>query len=206
MRMLNYFATTTPEAEPITLEEAKLHLRVVSWSENEEDEDHPDDALISSLITVAREHAEKFTGRALARCTYTAIADNLPSGDEALELPLTPVISLQSLSYTYGGETVEMPLSDLELVADDSPAVILPADSWPSITAKPGAVRVVFEAGYLTGSDAGPIMPTPIKQAMLLLIGHLYEHRAGAVERSLSLVPLGVESLLRRYRVQTGFA
>jgi uncharacterized phage protein (predicted DNA packaging) len=40
--------------EPVTLDEAKLHLRV---------DDTSDDTLITTLITAAREHVEKFIKR-----------------------------------------------------------------------------------------------------------------------------------------------
>ena len=59
-----------PIAEPVTLEEAKLQLRV------EFDED---DALISSYITAAREWAEGFLNRSLVA----------PEGEDAPEVKQT---------------------------------------------------------------------------------------------------------------------
>lgn len=44
---------TPPTAEPVSLVEAKLHLRV---------DFNDDDALITSLITAARQAAETITG------------------------------------------------------------------------------------------------------------------------------------------------
>jgi hypothetical protein len=44
-------------------------------------------------------------------------------------------------------------------------------------------------------------IPKSIKQAMLLLIGHLYEHREDTVEKSLDNIPLGIQALLSTYRV-----
>lgn len=49
---------TDPDIEPVTLAEMKLHLRAYG-------SDTSEDALISSLITSAREWVEQYTGRAL---------------------------------------------------------------------------------------------------------------------------------------------
>lgn len=55
--------TSGPAFEPVTLAEMKLHLRTYA-------SDTSEDALISSLITAAREWAENFTGRALVDQTW----------------------------------------------------------------------------------------------------------------------------------------
>jgi uncharacterized phiE125 gp8 family phage protein len=60
---------TAPAGEPITLLEAKQHLRV--------DVDD-DDALIGSLITAARQAAETLTGRQLMTARWRLVLDAFP--------------------------------------------------------------------------------------------------------------------------------
>jgi hypothetical protein len=70
--------------------------------------------------------------------------------------------------------------------------------TWPSVTLRPAnGVCVTFIAGYGAASS----VPQAVKQAMLLLMGHLYEHREEVTDRSLSKLPMGVESLLWKERM-----
>lgn len=73
---------TPPESEPVTLEQAKGFVRV---------DTDADDALLSLLITAARQEAEAITGRALGESTW---AVSLPSLSGMLEVPLVPCTEL----------------------------------------------------------------------------------------------------------------
>ena len=73
---------TPPESEPVTLEQAKGFVRV---------DTDADDALLSLLITAARQEAEAITGRALGESTW---AISLPSLSGMLEVPLVPCTEL----------------------------------------------------------------------------------------------------------------
>ena len=60
---------TPPAGEPISLAEAKLHLRVDGGD---------DDPLIGSLITAARQAAETITGRQLMTARWRLVLDAFP--------------------------------------------------------------------------------------------------------------------------------
>ena len=71
---------TDATVEPITLAQAKAHLR------EEQDETH-NDLLISSLITVARQAAEDRLQRTLIETTWLRTLDAFPRGDGHVQLP-----------------------------------------------------------------------------------------------------------------------
>ncbi len=79
---------TQPTVEPVSLEEAKLYLRVDATSE---------DDLISSLIQAAREYVETHTRRTLIYTTYRYTLDTFPGWNglnftsQPIELPKYPV-------------------------------------------------------------------------------------------------------------------
>ena len=182
-----------PTVEPVTSTEAKLHLRV----------DHSnDDTLITILIKAAREIVEKHTNRSLINQTRIIKLDNFPWGD-TLRLTDGPVSSLSSIKYDAADdENSDTTLSSSLYWTDldsDIPRVVV-KDSWPSTYDKPNAVRITYIAGYGT---SGSNVPQPLKQAMLLILGHLYENRqqvivsgspTGALE-----IPFGASVLMSPY-------
>jgi uncharacterized phiE125 gp8 family phage protein len=204
---------TQPAVEPVTLDEAKLHCRVDSTSE---------DSLISSLIQAAREYVERYTRRALVYTTYRYTLDCFPgastwsafSSSEPLELPRQPVAEIAAAgnySYAmprvryYDADSVQQTLTyageDFELDLGSNPPSLrlLPLTYWPIAEYyRANAVEIDFVAGYGPTGDA---VPSALKTALLMLVAHWYENRAAVAPGFGSEVPLAVESLLKMYQV-----
>lgn len=179
---------TAPSAEPVTLAEAKTHLRVF---------DNDDDALIGALIQAAREACEHEIGRALITQTWEKVLDLFPEG---IALPYPPVQSIASIKYIDGDGTLRtMDAADYYLDSHAEPAWLVPAygATWPSTRDEPNAVRVRFVSGY--GAD-GTFVPEVLRQWILLQVGHWYATREAASERVLEKTPF-VDRLLDRYRI-----
>jgi uncharacterized phiE125 gp8 family phage protein len=168
---MNHKVITAVTAEPVSLAEAKLHLRLDDIGGS-----HPHDGLIATLITSAREFAEHYTGRALAAQTLEAVLDVFPT-DDFIDLPMPPVASVTSIKYD-DEDNVEqtMPTADYSLSTyGDSRRINLGADAdWPGTYSKVEAVRIRYVTGYgATGhSSTGEYAACPkaAKQAILLQV------------------------------------
>jgi uncharacterized phiE125 gp8 family phage protein len=180
-----------PAEEPVSLAEAKLHLRV----------DFPeDDALIMSIIAAARQHAEMLMRRQIVTARWKLVLDCFPR--HVILLPRSPLQSVLSIEYLDMASTLQtMPSSDYTVDAACEPARITPVFGavWPSPLPQIAAVSVRFDAGYGTASA----VPEGIKAWIKLRVGSLYEHR-----EDFSLVTRGrieplpfVDGLLDPYRV-----
>ena len=156
-----------PAAEPLTLAEAKLHLRVdVDITD--------DDSLITALIVTARQQAEHRTGRALVSQQWRYAIDTFPA--DSLELPLPKLLSVQSVTYLDSAGTRQtLANTEYDVITDELVGRLLPAygKSWPDCRVRPGSVQVSYTCGYGAAAD----VPQSIKAWMLLAIGAWYENR-----------------------------
>jgi len=168
---------TAPILEPITLTEAKAHLRVDGTDS---------DVIIAAYITAARQHFEAVTRRALVAQTWDYTLECFPHGD--IDLPIQPVISVTSVSYitpagataSYSaGSSPDVPYYD---VTTDGPrAEVFPkyGNVWPETRYHGNAVTVRFVAGYALTTDSPQVVTVPedIKTCIKLMVGDLFENR-----------------------------
>lgn len=176
---------TQPTVEPVSLAEAKLHLRV----------DHStDDTLISSLISAAREECEHLLERALAPQTLRLSIDAFPA--DGIELPRPPVTSITSIEYVdVDGAPQTLAGSNYYLDDEREPSWVVPAYDvdWPSTRDEANAVVVTYVAGYTDCPDV-------IRAWILLRIGTLYRTREADSDKPAQPSQF-VDRLLDRYRI-----
>jgi uncharacterized phiE125 gp8 family phage protein len=151
---------TAPINNPVSLAEAKDHLRVSGTAE---------DGYLSTLIAAATEAAQQITRRQFEPATYDLFLDGFPAGP--IGIPLPPLQSVESVTYV-DPDGSEQTFAEFE--ADMVNGQVLPAYGtfWPATRDVPNAVRVRFVAGYPTGES-----PFSIRCAILLFVGGLYENR-----------------------------
>jgi len=175
---------TAPTTEPVSLADAKLHLRV----------DHStEDTLIEALITAARDECEHLLGRAIAPQTLELSIDAFP--DDGIPLPMPPVSSVLSIKYDNSdGDEITVDQNDYYLDDAQEPSWVLPAynGAWPSARTQANAVRVQYIAGYSA-------CPEPLRAWILLRVGSLYRWRSADSDKP--AMPHGfVDRIIDRYR------
>jgi uncharacterized phiE125 gp8 family phage protein len=157
---------TTP-TEPITLAEAKLHLRV---------DDTAEDSLITALISAARETCEDRIEGTVPVTGWRLTLDAFP---DAIKLPRGPVASVESVKYI-DDDGVEQTLSPLDYLVDTASmqGYIVPAygKAWPETRGQINAVTVEYTAGSAAAQHA-------LKAWMLLAIGEMFANREASAER-----------------------
>ena len=179
-----------PASEPITLAEAKSHLRVTSNAE---------DALINSLIVAARDLCEHETGgRVLMTQTWELSLDRF--ADE-MSLGHAPVASITSIKYS-DVNGVEQILASSEYVLDNAGnsiarVVLAPGKTWPAIYTGINNVRIRYVAGYANAAA----VPQALKQWLLLQISHWYRNRESVNVGNITGKLDFVDNLLNAYRI-----
>jgi uncharacterized phiE125 gp8 family phage protein len=176
--------TNPPLAEPVTLAEAKAHLRI----------DHDaEDALVTALIAAARRHVEAMTGLALMSQGWSFFADDWPANG-AFTLPLHPLIAVEELKMH--GEEGDPAIVDPSHYYVDRwarPArLILRERSWARPARIANGIEIEATLGF---GDAADDVPEDLREAILRLVAHWHERRGDEQSR-----PLGFDALVAPYR------
>jgi uncharacterized phiE125 gp8 family phage protein len=185
---------TGPSVWPLSVDEAKSHLRV----------DHTtDDTYIESLIKAATTIAERFQNRQYITQTWKVTMDYFPPNGYAIQLPIAPVSSITSITYTdSAGNAQTWSASEYQTDTTGALTRILPAYGYDYPTTqvdKLAAVVVTFVVGY--GATSASV-PDNIKHAIRLILGDLYNHRESTITGTIvNSLPRSAEMLLWQDRI-----
>ena len=192
--------TSSPAVEPVTIAEAQSFLRI---------DDGDDSVSLASLITAARDWAERTSGRALITQTWEMILD---SADEKAfrnicrdlrQGMITNQDAVLINGFWYEDyRAIEIPRPPLqrvvkiEVIDQDGTKTTVPSTSYMVDLGGESPGRVTLGIGaawpYHRGfasfiitfqagyGDAAASVPTLVKTAILQAVAHLYEHREDA--------------------------
>jgi uncharacterized phiE125 gp8 family phage protein len=192
---MQYKVITPASALPVSLAQARTHLRLVPYGDplSHPDDDYIDDILIPS----ATAWVEQYLERILAIQTIEIALDKLSS---QVALPFGYVQSVESITVLQDGTpfTVNALTYSLNDYVSPNRIYLNLGYDWPSYDQVENAIKIQYEVGY-------DVVPSPIISAILLIIGHLYENRQQNLTGvSISELPMGVMSLLQPYRINIG--
>ncbi|MBM3602239.1 MAG: hypothetical protein FJX22_00440 [Alphaproteobacteria bacterium] len=177
-----------PAVEPVGLEEAKAYLGVLDGAE---------DALISNLITAARQAVEQYCGRVLISQNWRLTLDQWPQevsdqgvgqddvglcsarssvggGRIAIRLPKPPLQSVLAVRiYSAAGLAATLPASNFVVDGSTTPGrmVMISGASLSVIGQAVRGLEIDFTAGY--GASANDV-PAVLRQAVLQAVKALY--------------------------------
>jgi uncharacterized phiE125 gp8 family phage protein len=182
---------TGPAAEPVTLAEAKLFLRV---------EHDDDDDLIEALIAGSRIHVEAQTHRALITQSWRLVRDAWPDNGRlgVLPVPLLSLVAARTYDAAGSAHTIDTAAFTLDKASAPALLAFMPG-ALPAPGRAAAGIEVDITAGY--GASAASV-PEPLRQAIRLLTAHWYDNRGLVTAGSeAAMLPASVAALIAPYRV-----
>lgn len=161
---------TAPNAPAISIDDVKAHLNIT------EADDH-----LQLLIDAAIAHVDGPNGAGLALITQT-YRQTIDPNETTITLPVTPVSTINSVLI----DGVEV---DYTADLDRTPARV-------AIGRHATGGQIVYQAGF--GDNAADV-PADLRAALLLIIGHLYANREAVTDQTMTEVPMGAMSIIRRW-------
>ena len=178
-----------PTIEPWTVAEAKSFLRV---------EIDDDDAVITSLISAARNHVEALTRRGLLQQSWRIVRDAWPP-DGRIKLrigPLRDVIAARVFDHAGHASAI-----DTNTFVVDAAAGIIAAPCWTLPV--PGRDVAGIELDLDIGFGANPTdVPAVLRHAIRTLVAHWYENRGlTSIGGNVAMLPASVNAMIASFRV-----
>jgi len=178
----------------VELEEIKEHLRIPKGFTH-------DDDYLERLHDVAVNWVEDYTNRKLAHQRWKVYLDEWPSGD-SIHLPLAPLSSAPSTAIVYkdsdeNSTTFSSSAWEFDTVSNPGRISLKYNEGWPTDTLwNVNPITVEFLCGL-----SSTAIPEKTKQALLLVIGDLYENRENTIIGAVPQKLRTAERLLASERV-----
>lgn len=201
---------TQPALEPVTLDEAKGHMRIT---------DSDSDGYIIMLIRQARSIIEQISGLALITQSWKLSLDNWGGQTEpwwdgvrvgaiselsqfrpSIDLPKYPLQSVDSVTtYDWSSNPTSITVAttfDIDTNSIRGRMTLQSGKAWPTALRRTNAIEIEYTAGY---GDTPFSIPEPLKRAVLVLVAYLYDHRGNCGMHD-AWNKSGADQLTRPYR------
>lgn len=184
---MTYSQISAPGVEPVTLAEAKAHMRLDGGDE---------DALVTALIGVARGYLEHTTGLLLITRGMRLYLDRWPKSG-IVRIAHGPVRRIDAVT-VYDGEGAPRAVA---LAGHRLDGFGRPARFWLADPPAPGrcqnGIEIDFTAGF---GDSGADVPDELKRALLMHVALMFSYRgAVAPADQPAAAPAGYDRLVAPY-------
>lgn len=159
-----------PATEPVSVDDVKLHARVVSTAE---------DTLIGTLRITIRQQCELYLRRSLITQTRLLVLEDL---DAETEIPYGPIQSITSVKYKDADGNLQTWASSnytlFKTNTVESKLIAKSSATWPTTTSEsdPERWQITYVAGY--GDDAADV-PEAIRTGITIGVSYLFDRRDG---------------------------
>ena len=187
-RPFRLISLAPPQAEPLSLDDARQHLRLDTTQ---------DDELLRALIRTARTLCEAYTGRALIQQGFGLYLDEWPKG--AVILPRPPLAAVTKINVYDANDAAAVLDSTLyfaDTAAQPGCVALRETASRPTPGRSINGIEIQYTAGYGVNAQA---VPAPLVTGIKLLLAALYENRGDRAEDAMKAS--GCLALFQPYRV-----
>ena len=189
--MKTYQVITAASTFPVSLTEAKSHLKVDTSA---------DDTYITSIIKAATQLSEEYTNRFFIDTVIEQTCSSFADLQTLFKSKVSAVASVKYYDSDNSSQTLDSAIYDVQLNYEPAQIQLADNQNFPSITKRNDAVVARYTVGY--GSAASDV-PEIIKQAILLTIGNFYANRQSVITgRIATELPQNSKWLLDTYKVQ----